>query len=997
MTKEQNIFDKFTKQYSLSKTLRFELRPVGRTLENMRNRIYKGKPDYDPELQTFLHDQDIEDAYQILKPVFDKIHEEFITKSLKNINNKKIFSFENYLRLKSEREGLKNDLNKKKKDDKDIKKQETKNAKKAVDDKDNDIEKEEKKIREIFKIVWENESENFKTEVGNDEKGKPILKEESYKVLTEAGILKYIKARIDEFVKINLKTRKEISYKKENKFLVEKKDLEKALVKNGEENKGVFEGFFTYFGGFNQNRENYYSTDDKITAVSNRIVNENLPKFCDNVLEFEKRKDEILNADEFLKVKNIALTAKDQNSKEIELHKVPARIFEIGYFVNCLSQNEIDAYNMEIGNANNLINRYNHQKEGEAGFKKIAKFKVLYKQIGCGEKKNFITIIKDENELKEILKNITIQGEKFFDAILQKKDIRNPESKNGFIERVLTLENYQDVYWSDKAINTISAKYFANWSSVKELLRNAKVFKKEKDEIKTPQVVELSDLFEVLDCEAIEFKETFKENNDKKQEIKNSNLKNSQKLLRMIFADIEANKNLFEIERDKVLQIIDPKKDDNAQQIKNWLDSLLFSNQILKYFKVRENKIKGNQLNTEISEPLNDILFKENPTDNYDIIRNFLTKKPTAGINKLKLNFENGVLAKGWSETKETEYRCIILQDSKHQKYLAVLNKDNKDIFGASNAELYAKDNEGWQKMFFRQIGDIKRQLPRIMFAKANFKDVGGSEEIRKLKESRDWQVQEIKGDDAKKLDLTRFSEKDYFYEIKKDKNGEISNIKFVNKVLLAKLINWYKEALRKYADWKDYDFDNFSETETYKNIAEFYDEIEEKTQKLDFVDINKTKLDKLVEEGRIYLFEICNNDNGYYIDKKTKERKRKTVIKGNQNLHTIYWNAVFGKILNKPKLGANAEIFYRSALSEKQKEKLKSKDKSGRNIYKNYRFTKERLTFHCPIILNFGAKGSELNKELNQKMIKSKDDVCFIGIDRGEKHLAYYSALLNN
>jgi hypothetical protein len=53
--------------------------------------------------------------------------------------------------------------------------------------------------------------------------------------------LKYIKANIDKFVELKLKTRKEIVGKKENKNLVEKEDLIKALVKTDTENKGVFE------------------------------------------------------------------------------------------------------------------------------------------------------------------------------------------------------------------------------------------------------------------------------------------------------------------------------------------------------------------------------------------------------------------------------------------------------------------------------------------------------------------------------------------------------------------------------------------------------------------------------------------------------------------------------------------------------------------------------------------------------------------------------------
>jgi transposase len=54
---------------------------------------------YDENLQTFLLDQQIEDAYQVLKPVFDNIHEEFITKSLENDEAKKI-DFSKYEELK---------------------------------------------------------------------------------------------------------------------------------------------------------------------------------------------------------------------------------------------------------------------------------------------------------------------------------------------------------------------------------------------------------------------------------------------------------------------------------------------------------------------------------------------------------------------------------------------------------------------------------------------------------------------------------------------------------------------------------------------------------------------------------------------------------------------------------------------------------------------------------------------------------------------------------
>ena len=49
----------------------------------------------------------------------------------------------------------------------------------------------------------------------------------------------------------------------------------------------TFSSFATYFTGFHQNRENLYSDEAKATAISNRIVNENFPKFYANVKTFE--------------------------------------------------------------------------------------------------------------------------------------------------------------------------------------------------------------------------------------------------------------------------------------------------------------------------------------------------------------------------------------------------------------------------------------------------------------------------------------------------------------------------------------------------------------------------------------------------------------------------------------------------------------------------------------------------------------------------------------
>jgi CRISPR-associated protein Cpf1 len=168
---KESVFKDFTRKYSLSKTLRFELIPEGKTLENMRNHLR-----YDKELQTFLADQEIEDAYQILKPVFDYLHEQFITESLESETAKKL-NFKGYLEKYKNRKELK----------------------------DKDFEVIEKTLRKAFAGTYEEAAENFRERAGKDAKGKYLLEDRGCKILTEQGILKYIEKNIESFIEIKPK------------------------------------------------------------------------------------------------------------------------------------------------------------------------------------------------------------------------------------------------------------------------------------------------------------------------------------------------------------------------------------------------------------------------------------------------------------------------------------------------------------------------------------------------------------------------------------------------------------------------------------------------------------------------------------------------------------------------------------------------------------------------------------------------------------------------
>ena len=159
----------------------------------------------------------------------------------------------------------------------------------------------------------------------------------------------------------------------------------------------------------------------------------------------------------------------------------------------------------------------------------------------------------------------------------------------------------------------------------------------------------------------------------------------------------------------------------------------------------------------------------------------------------------------------------------------------------------------------------------------------------------------------------------------------------------------------------------------------------------------------KLVEQGRLYLFQIYNKD---FSDNKKQ--------KGTDNLHTLYWKALFSpENMNKKdgaiiKLNDEAEIFWRKASIDRKithpknqaidnKNPLNSKKHStfAYDLIKNKRFTEDKFMFHCPITINFRCSNGEYgyNEKVNQ-FVADNPDIHIIGIDRGERHLLYYTVI---
>ncbi|MDD5770392.1 MAG: type V CRISPR-associated protein Cas12a/Cpf1, partial [Candidatus Gracilibacteria bacterium] len=326
----------------------------------------------------------------------------------------------------------------------------------------------------------------------------------------------------------------------------------------------------------------------------------------------------------------------------------------------------------------------------------------------------------------------------------------------------------------------------------------------------------------------------------------------------------------------------------------------------------------------------------------YNLVRNFITKKQVQ-TDKFKLNFENSQFLTGWDKDKEKERLGIILK--KDEKFYLGVFKNNKilDNYKYEVGDFY-------EKMNYKQLNNVYRQLPRFAFSDSKKEVYGITSELEKIKEEFD------------------------IFQKNKEKGEKFDQIK------LKKLINCYKKGFIETYE-NEFDLEKVKNTD-YTDLAKFYEDIEKKTYKLKFSKIDSNFINEKVKSGDLYLFQIYNKDFS-----ETKKPGSK------ENIHTKYFKLLFDeKNLENLviKLSGGAEIFFRE-----KTDKLKTKlDKSGKEVLDHRRYGQDKIMLHLSITLNTNAGDSYgFNKMINEYLNKN-ENIKIIGIDRGEKHLAYYSVI---
>lgn len=804
-------------------------------------------------------------------------------------------------------------------------------------------------------------------------------------------------------------------------------------IQNKEEALKVFDKFSTYFTGFHENRKNMYSDEEKSTAISYRVVNENFPKFYANVKTFE-----------YLEKNFPVIISDTEESLKAYLNgKKLKDIFNAESFNDVLSQSGIDFYNTIIGGVageigtekvqglNEKINLARQQLPDAEKNKLRRKMVVLYKQIlSDRETASFITVgFEDDAEVYKSVKDF-------------KKDVLDNVVKNIKESFNDTVEyNLEQIIVPAKELTAFSQSIFGHWSILSEGLF-ALEEEKSKKTLSDAQSEKITKEIEKKDFSLTELQKAYEKYCERNPVAEEESEKRKKLSVTNYFNLIEQRKIEGEVEKkgieilsnyDNFYSKIDFENQKSLQQekeaatpIKEFLDEVQNLYHFLKLVDYRGEE----QSDTEFYSKLQEILLALGDIiPLYNKVRNFVTKKP-GEVSKFKLNFDNVSLAKGWDVNKESDNTCTIFRKGNYY-YLGVFNpKDKPDFEDENNSEIIAGSETDYQKMVYKYFKDLTTMVPKCSTQTNEVKNhfANSSEDyflenknfikpIRITKEIFD--LNNITFDGKKKFQL------DYLRN-SGDKEGFDKAVKL--------WISFCMDFVKAYKSTSIYDYSSLGDCSQFKQLDLFYEAVNQLLYKIWFVKVSEEKINSLIDSGKLFLFKIYNKD---FAEKSS----------GKKNLHTLYWENVFSEENLKDvciKLNGEAELFFRPKNEklkvikhEKGSVLVNRTTKDGKSIpediyqeiykYKNkisgtisdeakklldsgnvvckeatYTITKDKhyvedtYLFHCPITMNF--KASEITgKKFNTKVLEylsNNPDVKIIGLDRGERHLIYLSLI---
>ena len=601
----------------------------------------------------------------------------------------------------------------------------------------------------------------------------------------------------------------------------------------------TFTRFACYFKGFQENRKNIYSADAQQTAAAYRAVNENFSKFFNSVNIFSEISSKYPDLLADIRTRTAVLL----NGSNVE------ELFKIESYNKFLAQSGIDFINNVIGEINYAINQYRQQHK-EIKSKQLPFMPVLFKQILSDRAKNFaIKAFADDSELCQALKDFS-DCTKTIEIFGESVDLFSS------LQNILAHINSNDeLFVNAKYLEKISGKTVGQWNRFNEAMAGyaEKAIPRKNDREKYCKKT----VFAFSDIMAWQIDKICDDGSRKNVDFTEfwhgtyaQQLFDAEKLLYPQFIQVISQTSDMPLRENE----------DSVKAIKDYLDAVQEIYHLLNSLIV-DPEYGGDQNLQSVFVTFNNKL--EQIISIYNQTRNYITKKAT-DISKIKLMFNSSTLADGWDLNKEKDYLSVILRKSDNY-YLAIIDPNTKPKVDFAN---FIDKNETacYQKMVYKLLPGPNKMLPKVFFSKKGIETFSPDTEL-----------------------LRRYQNNEHI-------KGENFSLSFCHE-----LIDFFKKSIAIHPDWSKFGF-KFKSTECYNGIDEFYKEVTEQGYSVSFVNIPEVSVEKLVDEGKIFLFQIWNKDFSPHSS-------------GIPNKFTLYWKALF-----EPqnladvvfKLNGEAELFLR-------------------------------------------------------------------------------------
>ena len=695
-----NLSD-FTKQYSLSKTLRFELKPVNPD----GSRIIDSSEANDK--LSIIRDIIAEDKqrandYKKLKEILNDLHRELI---------EEVLSAQDILSVAEVEEAFKL-----------YKQYKSKSG------------KERDKVEKEFAKLQESMRKSIAKAFKNNAFYKELFKPKDY-------------FKIDKNESpISLRIRELYSQNK----------IKSACISDVEEAVGIaksFNGFTTYLSGFNENRENMYKDEEHETAIAHRVINENMLFYFDNCIKYNKLKNEFLDLDNKIKEKH--------ESRIFTPREFGQFLSQSGIdrYNRILGRGREKKDENDKG-VNQIINEYKQRLEvdndDKAKLKRkrrmLPKMTMLYKQILSPKDDDFAAGFKFEtakealNSINDYYQTLVSSDNNIFKQITE---CLNSVFNNS------DLSHSADVYLNNTSnmLSTFSNNVYSDWNTINLALQSAKNDKGKKltdtnrEKLSKTKALKLGRIYKWIG--------EFNAEHNSEDHI------SPEKVIAYflnISPHIDAiNKKYIEFAKIHNKQKLPRRpregtKDyDIVETVKSFLDSIIDLLHFLKPLYVKSG-LPDDAL-IEFHSEFNELYTQlEGALPIYNKIRNFVTEKPYS-LDKVKLNFSNVTFLGGWDVSKETANTSIILlKDGRY--YLGVMNKANNSIFNYVIEEddsekkrqvkkerftrvIEKGDSVCFEKMQYALLPQPVKMLPKVFFSKKRIHEFAPSDYILNIRENK--------------------------------------------------------------------------------------------------------------------------------------------------------------------------------------------------------------------------------------------------------------------